>query len=121
LQEFRSRMGMGTNSRAFRVGSLLPEHEDELERTDGVEPEVRALMGSGLAGGELILPQRIPGIVQGDARPLPVRDLFTNGTTDSNTVEFVKMGAKTNNAAEVAEATSLTDGLKPESGFDLGI
>ncbi|MGW1998589.1 phage major capsid protein [Embleya sp. NPDC001921] len=39
-------------------------------------------------------------------RPLRLRDVVTNGTTTSDTVEYVRMTSITNNAAPVAEATS---------------
>lgn len=66
-------------------------------------------------------------------RPLTMRDLVTNGTTASDTVEYAKVTAITNNAAPVAEATTAAmptqdgttgplvqaagGGYKPESGF----
>ncbi|MEV4970570.1 phage major capsid protein [Streptomyces scopuliridis] len=39
-------------------------------------------------------------------RPLMLRDVVTNGSTTSDTVEYVRMTSTTNNAAPVAEATS---------------
>ena len=64
-------------------------------------------------------------------RPLMLRDLVTNGTTTSDTVEYVRVTGVTNNAAPVAEATSsgpqtvsgaalvnaAGGGYKPESGI----
>jgi HK97 family phage major capsid protein len=66
-------------------------------------------------------------------RPLTIRDLVTNGTTSSDTVEYARVTAITNNAAPVAEATSAAlptqdgttgplinnagGGYKPESAF----
>lgn len=54
-------------------------------------------------------------------RELSLLDLITKGTTDSDTVEFVRATAFTNNAATVAEADSVdaedTTGLKPQSTF----
>lgn len=67
-------------------------------------------------------------------RPLTIRDLVTNGTTTSDTVEYARVTAITNNAAPVAEATSSAmptapasvpgalvnnagGGYKPESAF----
>lgn len=118
LKEFRGRLGAGGYSRAFRVGTTMPQHREESLRRDNMAPEVRALITSTTVD-VAIEPDRLPEIITPDLRELPVRNLFTNGTTDSNTVEFVKMGTQTNNAAEVADPTSLTTGLKPESGFDL--
>lgn len=52
-------------------------------------------------------------------RPLTVIDLLTRGSTDSDTVEYVREGTHTNNAAPVAEATATTgsSGTKPESAM----
>lgn len=64
-------------------------------------------------------------------RPLTLRDLVTNGTTQSDSIEFVRVTSITNNAAPVAEATSsgpqtvsgaalvnaVGGGYKPESGL----
>ncbi len=69
------------------------------------------------------------------ARELTMRDIVTTSTTDSDAVDYVRVTAKTNNAAAVAEATSSAaptapgvagplvldagGGYKPESGFAL--
>lgn len=66
-------------------------------------------------------------------RPLRLRDVVANGTTGSDTVEYVRVTSTTNNAAPVAEATSSAGptantttgalenatggGYKPESGL----
>jgi HK97 family phage major capsid protein len=68
-------------------------------------------------------------------RPLRMRDVVTNGTTTSDTVEYVRVTSVTNNAAPVPEATSSAaptapggagalvnnagGGYKPESGLAL--
>ncbi|WP_405848148.1 phage major capsid protein [Streptomyces niveus] len=68
-------------------------------------------------------------------RPLRIRDVVTNGSTTSDTVEYVRVTSITNNAAPVAEATSSAaptapggagalvnnagGGYKPESGVAL--
>ncbi|MFF9894968.1 phage major capsid protein [Streptomyces longispororuber] len=39
-------------------------------------------------------------------RPLRLRDVVTNGTTSSDTIEYVRVTSVTNNAAPVAEATT---------------
>lgn len=71
-------------------------------------------------------------------RELTVRDLVTSGSTTSDTIEYVRVTGKTNNAAPVAEATSAAapttgassgaaltldpnGGYKPESGLALEI
>lgn len=64
-------------------------------------------------------------------RPLMLRDLVTEGTTTSDSIEYVRVTGITNNAAPVAEATSsgpqtvsganlvnaVGGGYKPESGI----
>jgi HK97 family phage major capsid protein len=50
-----------------------------------------------------------------------VLDLITTGETDSDTVEYVKQTSFTNAAAETAEATSLSDGSKPESAMAFAV
>ncbi len=66
-------------------------------------------------------------------RPLTLRDLVTNGTTSSDSIEYVRVTSITNNAAPVAEATTAAlptqsastgplvnatgGGYKPESGL----
>jgi HK97 family phage major capsid protein len=79
------------------------------------------------AGGVLNVPQRFPGIVDLPRLPLGIFDLLTVGTTDSNAVEYVRLLARTINAAEVTEASTTADlggavtaveaGSKPESGL----
>jgi HK97 family phage major capsid protein len=58
-------------------------------------------------------------------RPLRLRDVVTNLTTSSDTVEYVRQTGQTNNAAMVAESTATADpgsmnaanGVKPESAL----
>ncbi|MEJ7824902.1 MAG: phage major capsid protein [Solirubrobacteraceae bacterium] len=82
------------------------------------------------AGGALNTPQRFPGIYDLPQLPLSIMQLITIGQTNSNAVEFVRLLARTINAAEVAEASTAADigsgtpvvtaaqgGLKPESGL----
>lgn len=109
----------GASSQPFVIRSAYPGHQHEIERRDGAGPdETRALVNTPVVA-PLLTPQRLPGVFSPDLRELRIRDLFANGRTDTNMIEFVKETSRTNNAAEVAEATSLTTGLKPESGFTL--
>lgn len=48
-------------------------------------------------------------------RPLRIRDVVTNGTTTSDTVEYVRVTSTTNNAAPVAEATTAAAPTAPEA------
>lgn len=73
--------------------------------------------GSGSAG-EVVLPDQAPLVPLG-RRPLALRDLVTQGTTTSDTIEYARILAETNAAAAVAEATATggSSGTKPESAF----
>ena len=62
------------------------------------------------SGGALIQPDVRPGIVELKYKRLVVADLIAPGTTDSNTVSFMKETTFTNAAAAVAQG-----GTKPES------
>ncbi|HEY0125299.1 MAG TPA: phage major capsid protein [Rhizobium sp.] len=74
-------------------------------------------VGAGRSQGtSLVEGHRIAGIIQPYERQLVLRDVIGSGRTTSNSVEFAKETAFTNNAAPVAETT-----LKPTSdlAFDL--
>lgn len=74
---------------------------------------------SSTSGGAFVVNERKPIFDSFYARPLTIRDLVTQGTTGSDTVEYVRQGTVTNNAAPVAEATATGDGTgaKPESAM----
>jgi HK97 family phage major capsid protein len=84
---------------------------------------------SSTSGGAYVVNDRYgPTVDLIGQRELTVRDLVTVGQTDSDTVEYVRVTAKTNNAAPTAEATSganpttyntytTAEGMKPESAL----
>ena len=85
------------------------------------EWEERALV-HGTAFTGYLQPTRLPGIVSGTPFPLRVRDVLSNGRTTSPTIEFVVKNATTNNAAFVAEATTVAGATaKPESAISLEV
>lgn len=55
------------------------------------------------SAGDLIVPQRLPGIVMPAERQLSIRNLLLPGRTSSNAVEYVEETGFTNAAATVAE------------------
>lgn len=74
---------------------------------------VQAAIGSGSgSAGDLIVPDRIPGIQAPGLRRLTVRDLINWGRTTSNSIEYARELLFTNNAAPVAEGAA-----KPESNL----
>lgn len=80
--------------------------------------ELKALItgASDTSGGAFVEADR-QGYYPKISRPLMLTDLITVGTTDSDLVEFVRQTTQTNAAVEVAEATSASDGAKPESTY----
>jgi HK97 family phage major capsid protein len=85
--------------------------------------DMKALVtgASDTSGGAFIFNDVQPGLVELGRRPLSIRSVITNGTTNSDTVEFVRVTSETNNAATVAEATATSGGvgIKPESALAL--
>jgi len=71
--------------------------------------------------GQLVAPDRVPGIILPGLRRMTVRDLLSQGRTDSNMVEFVKENVFTNNAGPQYDTTSPTaqqeGAVKNESGI----
>jgi HK97 family phage major capsid protein len=70
------------------------------------------------SAGDLIVPQRVPGIFPGIERRLAVRDLLTPGRTSSNAIQYVKETGFTNAAATVTE-TAGTAKAQSDIKFDI--
>lgn len=69
--------------------------------------------GSPAVNSDVLVPaERMTGIIPGAFRSLRVKDVLPVGTTSSNSVEYTRELAFTNNAAETAEAAQ-----KPESAL----
>lgn len=81
----------------------------------GVKAITSLTSGAG-AAGDLIVPQRQPGIVRQPDRQMTIRDLLTVGRTTSNSIEFVQETGFTNAAAPVAEGAQ-----KPESSLEFNL
>lgn len=75
---------------------------------------------SDTSGGALVRTQ-YEALTAFPFRPLTIRDLITNGTTGTDTVEYPRITGYTNAAAPVAEATAASGatGAKPESAMAL--
>lgn len=70
------------------------------------------------SAGDLIVPQRIDGIITPPQRRMTIRDLLTPGDTSSNAIQYVKETGFTNNAATVSETSGAT---KPQSEIKFDI
>jgi HK97 family phage major capsid protein len=70
------------------------------------------------SAGDLIVPDRLAGVVQPALRKLTVRDLLAPGRTNSNAIQYVKETGFTNNAATVTE-TAGTAKAQSDIQFDI--
>lgn len=72
---------------------------------------------TGGPGAGLITPVYLPGMLALPQRPLTVRELFGAGQTTGDTISYARQTAFDNAAAAVAQATSPSTGLKPQSSI----
>ena len=87
-------------------------------RFEGLPYKTLVTGASSTQGGAFIVTDRQafvePGVFK---RPLTIRDLVRVLTTNSDAVDYVRIGTPTNAAAVVPEATTTSDGAKPESAI----
>lgn len=128
-QTFGQMVIEGDRYKALATSGAFFENGLKAQLSEPMERDTFAALLTGTsdaAGGVLNVPQRYPGVVDLPRLPLGIFDLLTVGQTDSNAVEFVRLLARTINAAEVGEAskhgdidgstvTAAEGGLKPES------
>jgi len=74
---------------------------------------VKAALLTANVPGNIVAPDRLPGIDSAPKQRLFIRDLIAPGTTASNTIYWVQQTGFTNNAAAVAENTT-----KPYSNIE---
>lgn len=108
------------------IGKGFGNRKAQFGASPGVEVGVKTLLtgASSTSAGALIVNDRTNIVDAGVSyRPLRIMDLITVGTTDSDTVEYVRQGSHTNSADGVAEATATGDGSgsKPESAMALEV
>ncbi len=113
----------GTSARELLGSTYFAHDGEDVEYREGQGPtDFRDLVYTGSFGSDYFQPNRLPGVVSGTPFPLRVRAVLTNGRTNSATIEFVRKLPTTNNAAEVAEATTVAGATaKPESAVDLEV
>lgn len=85
-------------------------------KTDEILYE-KALIYSGTGSANMLPAALMPGIYRGMERTSAVRQVLGSGRTNSDAVTYIRELAFTNAAAEVAEATALNEGAKPESAI----
>jgi len=85
--------------------------------------EVKAIISSlttaaNGSAGDMIVPDRVPGVVDVATRRLTMRDLITAGRTDKNSIQFIQESGFTNSAATVSETSGATK-AQSEIQFDI--
>lgn len=98
---------LGSNDQSFKSAPFRPMGA----ATDVINS------GTAPGGGALVTPQYLPGVIPLPQRPMTVRDLFSNDTTQSDTLSYARQTSFDTAAAPVAQATSLATGLKPQSAI----
>lgn len=88
-----------------------------LTRATADDMEQRAVIHSGTASASMLLPQVLPTIYRPLEAPLVMRDVLLNIRTASDAVTVMQENVFSNNAAETAEATTVSSGAKPESAI----
>jgi HK97 family phage major capsid protein len=116
-QKFDARRPDGEEQGHKSIGQQVGESPELKAFADNgasgtVTLSVKAVTSVAGSGAALIVPDRQAGIVGIPQRKLRIRDLLTPGRTTSNSIEYARQTARTNNAAPVAETT-----LKPESNY----
>lgn len=97
-----------------RRGSGVIQFDDR--RVDPAE--LRALITSGSLSASMVQPDVLPTVYRARERDLRMRDVLINAETSSDSIVFLQENSFTNSAAEVAEATTTSNGTKPESALD---
>ncbi len=109
----------GARGSSSRVG--VGSHFLEPDTKPLGETELRALVYNTFVAG-FQQPVRVGGINRFERRTLRVREAFLNVPITQNNYEFVRELAPTNNAAEVAEATTVAGATaKPESAINFEV
>ncbi|MBR0855658.1 phage major capsid protein [Bradyrhizobium liaoningense] len=118
----------GGPERQKTIGEQVTENEEVKDflqsgRKGRVSMKLKAIVSSLTtnadgSAGDLIVPQRLAGVITPPHRRMTIRDLLTPGRTNSNAIQYVKETGFTNNAATVSETSGAT---KPQSDikFDL--
>ena len=88
-----------------------------LTRATADDMSQRAVISSGTAPASMLLPQVVPTIYRPGEAPLVMRDVLLNIRTASDSITVMQESGFTNAAVEVAEATSVSTGAKPESAL----
>ncbi|MEB1146690.1 phage major capsid protein [Xanthomonas campestris pv. campestris] len=111
--------GYGGDIQPKSMGDQVVENEEfkawAARPSSKFHMDVKAVVTSdGASAGDLIVPDRRPGIIMPGQRRLTIRDLMNSVPTGSNAIEYVRESGYINNAAPIAENPA---GIKAESNI----
>ena len=125
-----SKFGTGTDKEDKSIGETVVESEGWKALQNGAPRTGKMKVGSfhktalinALGQNQpLVPPNRVPGIITPGLRRLTVRDLMPSVPTASNSIEFVKETAFTNNAAPQYSAAAYENVVKAESALTFSL
>ncbi|MDH2121656.1 phage major capsid protein [Pantoea brenneri] len=90
----------------FVSAEAMKDIRASLEGGKRISVPVNAALTTVDVPGQIVAPQRLPGVDQTPKQRLFIRDLIAPGRTQSNTIYYVKQTGFTNNAAVVPENTA---------------
>ncbi|MBW1251959.1 MULTISPECIES: phage major capsid protein [Pantoea] len=90
----------------FVSAEAMKDIRSSLEGSKRISVPVKAALTTVDVPGQIVAPQRLPGIDTAPKQRLFIRDLIAPGRTQSNTIYYVKQTGFTNNAAVVPENTT---------------
>lgn len=99
----------------FVSAEVMKDIRSSLEGNKRISVPVKAALTTVDIPGQIVAPQRLPGIDTAPKQRLFIRDLIAPGRTQSNTIYYVQQTGFTNNAAVVPENTT-----KPYSDIQFG-
>jgi HK97 family phage major capsid protein len=131
LEQKVARRGGQESQQRKSIGQQFVENDEvkawlasaQVGRKSSVSMPVKAIISSLTtdadgSAGDLIVPQRLPGVIGLPQRRLVMRDLISVGNTNSNAIQYVKETGFTNSAATHTE-TAGTAKPQSEIKFDL--
>ena len=128
LEQKMARKGSDDEGETMSLGEFVTASEDVKSFLSGpakgrVGVETKAIISSlttaaNGSAGDLIVPDRVPGVVGVPLRKLTVRDLLTQGRTSANSIQFIQETSYTNSAATVTETLG-TAKAQSEIYFDI--